>query len=62
MYSTILHSNTSNKLFIIQLLYFVCISFEAGEEKQIENRRTSSQPVKQVFFFTEKITNFSNIA
>ena len=50
MYSTILHSNTSNKLFIIQLLYFVCISFEAGEEKQIENRRTSSQPVKQVFY------------
>ena len=59
MYSTILLSNTSNKLFIIQLLYFICISFEAGEEKQMEKRRTSSQPVKQVFFFTEKNNQLS---
>ena len=49
-YSTIPHTKTSKKLLIIQLLYFMRISYKAGEAKWLEKR--NAQPIgKTVFFF-----------
>ena len=48
-------------IFIIQLLYFICISYKLEEAKQTERRGTPSRLVKQVFP-QYKITNFLNIA
>lgn len=52
-----LHDRTSNKLFIVQLLYFMSISYA----KQIEKRGTYSEPIEQVFF-TEQNNQLSYIA
>ena len=52
-----LHDRTSNKLFIVQLLYFMSISYA----KQIEKRGTYSEPIEPVFF-TEQNNQLSYIA
>ena len=59
-YSTIPHTKTSKKLLIIQLLYFMRISYKAGEAKWLEKRNTRNQSVKQFFFFflQYNVTNF----
>ena len=42
--------NTKSKLFIIQLLNFMRISYMAGKAKHVEKRSARSRPVKQVLF------------
>ena len=58
-----LHTKPSNKLFIIQLLFFfavfLLISRKAGKAKWIEKRTARSRLVKQIFLqynITVKIT------
>ena len=62
-YTAILHTKTSNKLFIIQILFFLfkslLISHKAGKAKQIEKFSLSSQLINQVFL-QYKITNYPN--
>ena len=50
-YSAIPHTKTSKKLLIIQLLYFMRISYKAGEAEWLEKRNTRNRSVKQFFFF-----------
>ena len=62
-YSAILHTKTSNKIFILQLFFFcyvfLLISHMAGKAKWIEKRSARGRPVKLVFLQC-KITNCSN--
>ena len=61
--SAMLHTKTSNKLFIIQILFSLfkplLISHMAGKAKQTEKFSVSSQLVNQVFL-QYKITNCPN--
>ena len=60
-YLAIPRTKTSNKLFIIQLLYFMRISYMAEKANQITERRKRSRPVKQVFFIAQN-NNLSKFA
>lgn len=51
----------SDKLFIMQLLYFACISYKARKAKQIKKQSMHDWPVKQVFLHN-KMTICPNIA
>ena len=54
----ILHTKTTNKLFYIQLVHLICISYEVGKAKQIEK---PSMPSRLVKYFKELDFNAKSV-
>ena len=54
----ILHTKMTNKLFNIQLVHLICISYEVGKAKQIEK---PSMPSRSVKYFKELDFNAKSV-